>query len=139
MQIGVTLNASGDGTVYYDKAKGSWFAKIPIGRTQSGATAYRKRTELNRRDAERVRRQLLQEREEFRVPSSQEQVKVTFRAFAVQHLDGEARQEIREVTRRGYLYLLVRGPFSPVELCLTSLVSSKNYDFQGKALRGAER
>ena len=27
----------------------------------------------------------------------------------------------------------------PVELCLKSLVSSKNYDFQGKELRGAER
>ena len=105
------MNTAGDGTVYYDKAKESWFAKIPVGRTKSGATAYRKRTALNRRDAERVRRQLLQEREEFRVPSSQEQVKVTFRAFSVQHLDGEARQEIREVTRRGYLYLLEKFAF----------------------------
>ena len=65
------MNTAGEGSVYYDKAKGTWFAKIPIGRSQSGATAYRKRTALNRRDAERVRRQLLQEREEFRVPSSE--------------------------------------------------------------------
>ena len=90
------MNTAGEGSVFYDMAKGTWFAKIPIGRTQSGSTAYRKRTALNRRDAERVRRQLLQEREEFRVPNSNEQVKVTFQAFAQQHLEGEARQEIRE-------------------------------------------
>lgn len=126
MQIGVALNASGQGSVYYDKAKGSWFAKIPIGRTQSGSTAYRKRTALNRRDAERVRRQLLQEREEFRVPSSQAPINITFRAFAEQHLDGEARQEIREVTRRGYLYLLEQLAFPRFgEMDLTDIKSTE--------------
>ena len=120
------MNTAGEGSVYYDKAKGSWFAKIPVGRTQSGATAYRKRTALNRRDAERVRRQLLQEREEVQVPSSQEQVKVTFHAFAVQHLDGEARQEIREVTRRGYLYLLEQLAFPRFgEMPLTDIKSTE--------------
>jgi integrase len=120
------MNTAGEGSVYYDKAKGSWFAKIPIGRTQSGSTAYRKRTALNRRDAERVRRQLLLEREEFRVPNSHEQVKVTFRAFAVQHLDGEARQEIREVTRRGYLYLLEQFAFPRFgEMALQDITSTE--------------
>jgi len=120
------MNTAGEGSVYYDKAKGSWFAKIPIGRTKSGSTAYRKRTALNRRGAERVRRQLLQEREEFQVPNSHEQVKVTFRAFAVQHLDGEARQEIREVTRRGYLYLLEQLAFPRFgEMSLTEIKSTE--------------
>jgi len=120
------MNTAGEGSVYYDKAKGSWFAKIPIGRTQSGSTAYRKRTALNRRDAERVRRQLLQEREEFRVPNSHEQVKVTFQAFAQQHLEGEARQEIREVTRRGYLYLLEQLAFPRFgEMALTDIKSTE--------------
>ena len=120
------MNTAGEGSVYYDKVKGSWFAKIPIGRSQSGATAYRKRTALNRRDAERVRRQLLQERDEFQVPSSQEQVKVTFREFAVQHLDGEAQQEIREVTRRGYLYLLEQLAFPRFgEMSLTDIKSTE--------------
>jgi integrase len=126
LQIGVAMNTAGDGTVYYDRAKGAWFAKIPVGRTKSGATAYRKRTALNRRDAERVRRQLLQEREEFRVPSSHEQSKVTFQAFATQHLDGEARQEIREVTRRGYLYLLERFAFPRFgEIALQEITSTE--------------
>ena len=124
------MNTAGEGSVYYDKAKGTWFAKIPVGRTQSGVTAYRKRTALNRRDAERVRRQLLQEREEFQVPSSQEQVKVTFHAFAVQHLDGEARQEIREVTRRGYLYLLEQLAFPRFgEMPLTDIKSTELSSF----------
>lgn len=126
MQIGVPLNAAGEGSVYYDRVKKVWFAKIPVGRTKSGSTAYRKRTALNRRDAERVRRQLLQEREMFRVPSSQEQSKVTFQTFATQHLEGEARQEIREVTRRGYLYLLEQLAFPRFgEMSLTDIKSTE--------------
>jgi len=100
------MNIQGEGSVVYDKKRGVWYAKVPIGRTSSGSTAYRKRTARNRRDAERVRRQLLQEREDFRPPDDLSEKKITFQSFAEQHLEGEARQEIREVTRRGYIYLL---------------------------------
>ena len=100
------MNIQGEGSVVYDKKRCVWYAKVPVGRTTSGSTAYRKRTALNRRDAERVRRQLLQEREEFRTAENQNINKATFQSFAEQHLEGEARQEVREVTRRGYIYLL---------------------------------
>ena len=59
-----------------------------------------------RRAADRVRRRLIQERDESTGPSSPDNSPMTFRAFAELHLDGEARSEIREVTRRGYIHVL---------------------------------
>jgi len=102
------MNGQGEGSVVFDKARNVWYAKVPIGRTASGATAYRKRMAASKRDAERVRRQLILEREEFRLPTTDafQGQPMTFQAFAEFHLNGEARQEIREVTRRGYIYLL---------------------------------
>ena len=110
----------GEGTVGFDKSKGRFFARVPIGRQMSGRTRYVKRYANTPREAHRLRRELINEhfgiaplqslpREEVSRPLLG--TPVTFQVFAVQHLEGEARNDIREVTRRGYIEILYRLAF----------------------------
>jgi len=92
----------GDGTVGFDRSKGCWYARVPVGQDQKGRTKYRKRLATTKREAQQLQRELLSEIKNGIV----HQNNLTFKAYAELHLDGEARQEIREVTRRGYIYLM---------------------------------
>jgi integrase len=92
----------GDGTVGFDRSKGCWYARVPVGTDNRGRTKYRKRLAATKREAQQLQRELLSEIKN----GVFNQNNLTFRAFAELHLDGEARQEIREVTRRGYIYLM---------------------------------
>ena len=106
---GSLMGIHGEGTVGYDKGKGCYYARVPVGKLPNGKTRYVRRTARSKTEAQKIRRQLLNDRDN--APLVVRTSDVTFRAFAVQHLDGEARQEIREVTRRGYLYLLEQLAF----------------------------
>jgi len=109
------MGIHGEGTVGFDKTRGQYFARVPIGRLSNGKTRYVKRYAPTHREALHLRRALLNERDHpthGRIDTSLLEAEplftesVTFQAFAEHHLDGEARNEIREVTRRGYLYVL---------------------------------
>ena len=106
---GSLMGIHGEGTVGYDKGKGCYYARVPVGKLPNGKTRYVRRIARSKSEAQKIRRQLLNDRDN--APLVVRTSDVTFRAFAVQHLDGEARQEIREVTRRGYLYLLEQLAF----------------------------
>ena len=101
---GSLMGIHGEGTVGYDKGKGCYYARVPVGKLPNGNTRYVRRTARSKTEAQKIRRQLLNDRDN--APLVVQTHDVTFRAFAEQHLEGEARQEIREVTRRGYIYLL---------------------------------
>jgi len=105
------MNAPGEGTVYFDAKKNVWFAKVPIGKNQRGNTSYRKRSAPNRREAEKTRRRLIAERESSDKVVSPIVKMSNFQEFALAHLGGEARNEVREITLRGYLYLLEKYVF----------------------------
>ena len=97
------MRTKGEGTVSYDKTAQKWLAKVPIGQLPSGQTKYIKRTASTKSDAQLLRRELLNLRDSSEPKFS---TKTTFQEFALLHMNGEARNEIRENTRRGYLYLL---------------------------------
>lgn len=121
---GSLMGIHGEGTVGYDKGKGCYYARVPVGKLPNGNTRYVRRIARSKTEAQKIRRQLLNDRDN--APLVVRIADVTFRAFAVQHLDGEARQEIRELTRRGYLYLLEHLAFPRFgEMSLTDIKSTE--------------
>jgi integrase len=98
------MGIHGEGTVGYDKAKGCYYARVPVGKLPNGKTKYVRRSARTKAEAQKIRRSLLNERDN--PPIEPIATKVTFYEFAQRHLEGEARNEVREVTRLGYLYLL---------------------------------
>lgn len=97
------MRAKGEGTVGFDKSRSKWFAKVPIGHDANGRTIYRKKQADSKSEAQQTRRAMLNERDAERTSRSRPK---TFRQFADHHMDGEARNDVRENTRRGYLYHL---------------------------------
>ena len=120
---GSLMGIHGEGTVGYDKGKGCYYARVPVGKLPNGKTRYVRRTARSKTEAQKIRRQLLNDRDNAPLVVQRD---VTFRAFATQHLDGEARQEIREVTRRGYLYLLEKFAYPRFgEMALSDIKSTE--------------
>jgi len=101
------MQSLGNGTVFYDRQTKKWTAKIPVGLTVSGNTAYRRKSALTKREAQALRLAMLAER--ATTPSSASLP--TFQTYAEHHLATEARQEIRPNTADGYLYNLQRLAF----------------------------
>jgi len=114
------MGVHGEGTVGFDKSKGRYYARVPVGKHPDGKTRYVKRYASTKREASHVWRSLLLERDRVEAAGIVPQPSIdvhrrgdgaTFQRFAELHLGGEAMSEIREVTRRGYLEILHRLAF----------------------------
>lgn len=99
------MNTRGEGTVSYDKSKGRWVAKVPVGRGSNGNLLYKKRQTATKAQAQQARRDLLNERDRGATTRPTQRL---VGEFALEHLEHEARNDLRETTRVDYLYLANR-------------------------------
>jgi len=126
------MNVKGTGTVYFDKHHGKWFAKVPIGKTKSGLTAYKRKSASTKREAQLLRSALIVERDKegVRKPAS------TLRIFATQHLQTEARLELKRRTLTDYTYNLERYVYPVFENTLLTSITSQDLSAFFSELRG---
>ena len=96
------MKALGMGSVTFDKAKGKWVARVPVGRRPNGTTLYRKRQATTKREALEARQSLVQERDSGAADTQA----TLFRQFADDHMRYEASNELRATTCAGYRYVL---------------------------------
>ncbi len=133
------MTPRGLGSVTFDKTKGKWVARIPIGTRPNGATIYRKRQAATKREAQQARHDLLAERNEAALSPSRA---VTFREFAEEHLEFEAANELRATTLSGYRYVLqkyVYPEYSDRTLhSITSTELAKNFSRMRESLSASQ-
>ena len=97
------MKPKGDGTVSFDKAKGRWIAKVPVGKYKDGRTRYKSGTAGSRSEAEKLRRHLHSELAAGRLPAGPE---LTFEQYTRAYFDGEAKSRQRDTTRNTAFNLL---------------------------------
>ena len=102
------MKAKGEGSVTYLPASGRWLVKVPIGRYRSGGTQYKSKYAKTVTDGNRIRIQLLSERQGGRLIAGP---KETFKVYADWYYQNEAGNTMRETTIYQQYQLLNRYAF----------------------------
>jgi integrase len=89
------MRSKGEGTIVFDEATQRFLVKVPIGRYSNGLTQYKTKRAKTKREADRLRIQLLTERENGRLVAGP---KETVKAYTDWFYRNEAGNRMRETT-----------------------------------------
>ena len=102
------MRSKGEGTVQYRSESKTWFAKVPVGKYANGKTKYKQVTASSRAKAERMRLELIGQRDQgVRLDRHRQ----TFRKYAEWYYSVEAVHKNRSSTIGNYQHLLERHVF----------------------------
>lgn len=96
------MRAKGEGTIYFDREKGRWVARIEVGRGVDGRPRYRKRLARTKAEATVAMRELQVAHAQGRIPLGRRQ---SLEDFARRHFEVEAPNEVRASTLANYQHL----------------------------------